>query len=220
MLKYVIIIALATNLFNAECPTICNCTANVANCTYKNLRFFPVGKYSKTITVLDVSYNNLETIEKLDLRNRYIIHLTHLNLSNNAIIKIDGNSFIGQRNLQEVDLSGNNIITLPPDVLKYLPQLKCLNLSNNKKLKLTDGYPFLISDTLEVLYLEHCDLVHIPFKAIMKLKNLKVLYLSNNKIRNIHDYSGITLNSLIDLDLSGNSLQSLRKEIISSHDDL
>lgn len=97
-------------------------------------------------------------------------------LSYNTLRAIDGSLEFASL-LQHLNLSHNQIVSV--DAIKWLPNLKYLNLSFNR-------------------------LPHIPFFNLEATRRLKVLNLSNNYIEEL---TGISrLDALNELDLSGNYL--------------
>lgn len=102
--------------------------------------------------------------------------LRFVDLSYNTLRAIDGSLEFASW-LQHLNLSHNQIVSV--DAIKWLPNLKYLNLSFNQ-------------------------LPHVPFFNVEATRRLQVLNLSNNYIEEL---SGISrLDALNELDLSGNYL--------------
>lgn len=91
-----------------------------------------------------VNVINLKSKQIQDLNPhtfRYLIHLTHLDLSNNWIETLHRDTFQGLVNLVVIDLSHNKLKKLDPYIFNGLENLKKIYLNNNdfkknEKLKL------------------------------------------------------------------------------------
>ncbi|PSN52712.1 hypothetical protein C0J52_09375 [Blattella germanica] len=199
----------------AVCPSSCDCKREIeADCSNRSFNSLPFGGFSRNLQRFDISFNNIKVIEGLTMRRRNIPSLMHLNLSNNIINKIENVAFMGLGDLQVIDLSSNNITTLHNDTFRYPPKLKWLSLAYNH-LQVLLGIPFLISDSLEVLHLEHCGFTEISFHTFERITYLRELYLSKNDIKTIIPDSGSSLRQLKVLNLSDNLLKRLHEEVIS-----
>lgn len=133
--------------------------------------------------------------------------LTHLDISHNSMTLLTNMSFLGQYRLQFLDISGNNW-------------------------NIYDDMFGGIKDTLVTLRMRRAGLTFIPRKALTTLTHLRILDLSHNELRYLNNDSitGISARRLffrgnqiryvssdafshyirpIDLDLSGNVLDSL-----------
>jgi len=81
----------------------------------------------------------------------------------------------------EVDLSRLNLDSLP-SYISQCKQLKKINLSGNRKIKVLDTFHKLAQlPLLEVLIMDYCNLYFLP-SEINRFKNLKVLSLEGNGI--------------------------------------
>ena len=109
------------------------------------------------------------------------VHLTHLNLTTNAITLINASSFASQKGLVEVDLSHNNITKVMKGVFVNMPWLKTLKLNNNQlRLVLQSGFKNLPS--LQFLFLNRNNLASLPIFLLREMPSLKVLDVSYNHI--------------------------------------
>ncbi|XP_071998157.1 trophoblast glycoprotein [Engystomops pustulosus] len=143
--------------------------------TFRNL---PGLKY------LDLSGNKLSYISDLSFRVGVDLSspLQELNLRNSlyneSLIFILAGALQNRSlsNLQKLDLSGNSLMYLPPDIFSSLPSLKHLDLSNNSLVSLRPGI-FTSLDSLEVLDLRH-----------NALKNLR-----NGTFKDFSNHSGLSV---------------------------
>jgi Leucine-rich repeat (LRR) protein len=106
---------------------------------------------------LDISDNNIVSLNKTSLRDLRVISLVQLNGSRNYISETDEESFLGQSKLQTVDLSSNSLMNMERN-----PSLEILSLSGNQYLRLPEEGPFLYGTSIRVLQLAACNLSHIP----------------------------------------------------------
>jgi Leucine-rich repeat (LRR) protein len=133
-------------------------------------------------------------------------------------------------NMEILDLSGLNLTSVPSS-LDELPQLKLLNLSNNKLINIPKGFFDKLTE-LEVLDLGYNQLNTLPYecfdglnalvtlnlsgnqistlpKCITALTSLVSLYLAKNELTILQNECFDGLNALEDLDLSSNQLKTL-----------
>jgi Leucine-rich repeat (LRR) protein len=200
------------------CPSSCSCSTAEATCISSSLTEFPGERFPKQLQKLVISGNRITQLGALTIRNWMIVSLKELNLSNNAINRIDGKSFIGQSGLEKLDLSGNEITTFPLETFVYPPHLQWLSLANNSELQVPENTPLLESDSLQVLHIEYCNIEKISVTNLEKLGKLKELYLSHNKIKTLSAESRGSLACLKNiriLDLSYNQLQKLPPEFVT-----
>ena len=200
------------------CPSSCSCNTTEATCISTSLTEFPVGRFPKQLQKLVISRNHITQLGASIIRNWMIVSLKELNLSNNAINRIDGKSFNGQSGLEKLDLSGNEITTFPLETFVYPPHLQWLSLANNSELQVPENEPFLESDSLQVLHLEYCNIEKISVTNLEKLGKLEELYLSHNKIKTLSAESrgGLScLKNIRILDISYNQLQKLPPEFVT-----
>ena len=101
---------------------------------------------------------------------------TKLDLSAQGLQKLP-EYVVSQTNLEELDISSNNISGALPAEIRHLQNLKILNASNNQM----TGVPAEVGQlrNLEVLDLSNNQLTGLPYE-LGNLKNLKVLDLSGN----------------------------------------
>jgi Leucine-rich repeat (LRR) protein len=200
------------------CPSGCSCSITEATCISSSLTEFPSGRFPIHLQKLAISGNRITQLGALTIRNWMIVSLKELNLSNNAINRIDGKSFVGQSGLEKLDLSGNEITTFPQETFAHPPRLQWLSLANNSKLQVPEHSPLLESDSLQVLHLEYCSIEKISVTNFEKLEKLEELYLSHNRIKILSAERQEDLAPLKNIrifDVSYNQLQKLPPEIMT-----
>ena len=109
-------------------------------------------------------------------------------------------------NTELLNLGYNNLVYLPNEFGKYLPNLKQLMLNNNNLMILPGDFGKYLPE-LEALFLHKNHLKSVPVN-FNKLKNLKKLHLYENRLNNTTNFSK-NLPNLRELYLSKNILTSL-----------
>lgn len=101
---------------------------------------------------------------------------TTLDLSNQGLAKIP-NSVFEKTNLEELNVSNNQLTGAIQAEIRHLQNLRVLNLSNNQM----TGVPAEIGqlENLEILNLSNNQLTGLPYE-LGNLKNLKTLYIFGN----------------------------------------
>ena len=147
--------------------------------------------------------NNFNILSKLNCFN-----LLELDLSQNNISNLDSISSINYENLNTLNLSHNNIYNIEPLSTVSFVNLKNLILSNNI---ITDIEPLSIVPftNLDKLKLAGNKIRDIQVFTKVPFINLTYLELKNNKISDLTNALGfISINNLLYLDLSHNSIKS------------
>ncbi|XP_018323909.1 uncharacterized protein LOC108736112 [Agrilus planipennis] len=113
---------------------------------------------------------------------------TILNLSGQGWKNLDSIAFSLYPNVEEIDLSNNNLEILREDVFQNNKKLKKLNLANNKDLFLPEYATLLISD-IEELNLTQCNIYELPSNIFDGLQNLKIIDLRNNPLKIVESFT-------------------------------
>lgn len=153
-----------------------------------NLTYLHLEKFGVNDNVWEV-LPSLENVQHLVLPANHIIsvnltgnvHLTHLNLTTNTIMRIDASSFASQKGLVEVDLSWNNITKVTKGVFVNMPSLKILKLNHNQ-LRLVLQSSFKNLSSLQFLFLNQNNLASLPIFLLREMPSLKTLDVSHNHI--------------------------------------
>lgn len=183
---------------------------------------------SKTLLKLNVSYNNVRTVQSVADKN--VTKIISLDFSHNNIYSLSKNFFKLVPNLQYLDLSFNRIHSLKNYDLKYLSSLKVICVNNNfltllhmemyptTLVELHAGYNqiteiFYKSSELETLNIRYNNIskIHTDLK---KLENLKYLNIGGNILS---DFPNITLENLKTLDISNNNLTYIPKTLTAEN---
>ena len=184
------------------------------NCLFKNLEieilflakneieFISLNAFGaiKSIKTLDLSQNNLNSIETFELNN-----LTKLILSKNQLSCIKKILFKGLINLDYLMLDYNLIQIIEPDSFIDLNNLKYLYLDNNK-IKHIENLAFSGLNMLDTLNLSYNYLEVINQNMFSMLHNLTVLILDSNIINSIDQAAFVYFKNLTTLSLNNNFL--------------
>lgn len=137
-----------------------------------------------------------------------------MTFAQNNIQNIAEGAFAGLDGLELLNLSGNSIREISPNVFTIV-QLKVLDLSRNDMALITGG-TFTYLRYLEELDLRKNSLQFLGEDTFSGLIGLKSLYLSNNDISVIAPKAFANLRSLVRLDLSYNSLTRLSGDMFGT----
>lgn len=162
------------------------------------------------LTSINLSNNNIKTLDKLMFNK--LKSLKTLNLSNNKLSKLD-NIFGNLERLDYLNISINDITTIPKGVFVNMTYLRHLNASYNQITNIASG-AFIYLNNLMYLDISHNRLTTIDmgsFSGLHKLRNMNIgyNYVKPNK------YLMINTPSLIELDISFNELENLDVDLFS-----
>ncbi|KAL0263889.1 UNVERIFIED_CONTAM: hypothetical protein PYX00_010960 [Menopon gallinae] len=135
--------------------------------------------------------------------------LQELDLSDNELTTLPG-EIRSLSQLQKLDISGNQLTTLPGEI-ESLSQLQELYIGNNQLTALPKEIGRL--SQLQKLYLGSNQLTGLP-KEIGSLSQLQEVYLSHNQLTELPKEIG-SLSQLQKVDLSFNQLTTLPREIVT-----
>lgn len=140
--------------------------------------------------VLDLSQNRIRELKRQSFES--LTDLRFLYIFDNMINRIEDDTFARLTNLEALDLSGNGLLDVPPEIFS-LPMLRNLYIADNS---FTDrGF-----DTIQK--------VAKPIKA-----PLKILNIANNRLFKIPDFG--VLPELHTLNISSNSMRDLTPQQFS-----
>ena len=106
-------------------------------------------------------------------------YLIFLNLSHCEISKTGNTSFL---NLRQLDLSHNNIRTIPLSFTSLLPNLKILNLNWNPLTRIINLAPLQSVNEITQLYIQGLSLSSEEFEAYVQINNTALTYLDASSI--------------------------------------
>nr|XP_009859911.2 slit homolog 1 protein-like [Ciona intestinalis] len=118
------------------------------------------------------------------------------------------------RNTTKLDLSGNNILNVPRDSFKHLPNLEEINLDGNKIYFLEDG-AFDNCPNLRVISLEENNLHMIEDNVFSEVESLEKLYLASNSLTELpHLHHNENLTTLCTY---GNQIKALPNDAFTNN---
>nr|XP_033320926.1 toll-like receptor Tollo [Megalopta genalis] len=134
-------------------------------------------------------------------------------------LEMHRDSLRGLSSLQHLDLSENNLWTLPSELLCPVRFLSSLNLTRNKLQDIVSlGFSDMVESctpSLEVLDLSCNDITALPDRTLSNLRSLTVLKLQENVITIVDDHALAGLTALRLLNMSSNRLVALPPELFS-----
>lgn len=137
-----------------------------------------------------------------------------LDLSSNEIVKVT--SVPEVPSLEKLDFSHNKINDIGYDAFDNLDNLKVLDLSNNKLVKLSDDIFEWNPLELRVINLHNNQLEFIQHFLFYDLDQLIEIDISNNNITFVHPHAFGQLKNIVTLSMSGNQLHTLDPRWFSS----
>jgi hypothetical protein len=125
-----------------------------------------------------MSFNKLAELTE-DTFSECCRQLNETDLSNNEISKIDRNAFKNFENLTKLNLSKNKFNKFDPETFVEAMKLEVLDLSYNE-IKLQDS--FIVHKKLRELHLDYCDIEEISNDAFADITQLDSLSLYGNPL--------------------------------------
>lgn len=194
----------AVTLCGAHCPLVWEGGRLTAQCGSTGLTALP-DDLDSALQALDLSHNNLTSLNRDAFTNIGLVNLQRLNLSACHLSDIHERAFHSLELLHTLDLSHNSLTTLTPRWFHETPRLRHLLFGGNRITRLADD-TFSTLTRLQLLELNDCELVEVAPRAFAGLEtSLRRLDLGGNKLRTVEAASVTTLQSLRHLELTGNS---------------
>lgn len=143
-------------------------------------RFLPINVFEKfpNLKKYWVTSCGVRKISKLNFKS--LFKLESLDLKDNQIEWIDGDTFDDLRSLKDLDLSVNKLARIDENWLKNLVNLEELNLSSNQ-IKVLSGEIFYVTTKLEKIVLSFNEIERIEPEVFGNLLSLRFLDLSENR---------------------------------------
>lgn len=191
----------------ANCPNGCECDDDtlMVNCGEGTLDVLPIA-LNPAIQRLVIKNNKLKTI---DSSMQFYAQLTFLDLSFNDMLTIPERSFAYHAKLQELHLDHNKIGQVSNKTFLGLSTISVLNLRGNLIAEL-EYRTFSPMVKLAELNLGQNRISHIDPHALDGLDNLRVLYLDDNTLTTVPgELTFQALHSLAELYLGTNSFMTI-----------
>jgi len=179
---------------------------------------------SKSLKLLSLKRNNIETIDKMSFA--HLSSLTTLNLQQNNLTSIDAQLFKGLQNLTDLNIGYNQIHSIDPQIFSGLNKLEILELDEMcHKCKESTGWTLQIikpdffhniSKSLKKLFLGNLFNGNISSELLRGMSNLQHLKISYNNLKEIDPNLFRDLENLIKLDLYQNEIHTITNDTFGS----
>ncbi|KAI6232985.1 hypothetical protein M3Y99_00959100 [Aphelenchoides fujianensis] len=158
------------------------------------------------LELLDLSDNTINQIDSEAFAG--LESLQRLNLSANRLKDVEPRWFDALEKLQTLDLSGNGIRSISSTAFKGLVSLEELNLGENS-IDYLHSHLFATQRQLKTLRLNNNQIAVLPTGAFYGLGSVETVDLSANPLRQVDSSNWAFTPALVELNLAGNSLESL-----------
>lgn len=178
-------------------------------------------QYCRLKRLPDNMFTHLRELRELAIHNTNITSLS-------SNLELFSSTFKGLQKLTALDLSWNNIWSVPSNIFCTMQKLEKLVISHNSLNELTqldfsqssssigyDNEPCTYYN-LEILDVSHNKVVYVASFDLYKLKNLKVLLLEHNHIQEIYENGLAGLYELTYINLSHNKIVALPQTLFKS----
>lgn len=200
----VILLVLLVSAANASCPLGCACKwkggKRTVECIDRNFYTIPEGIDLDT-QVLDLSSNNINILQKEIFLIMSITNIQKLYLRKCKLEIVDDKAFRGVTNMDELDLSDNQLSAVPS--LIYIPYLKSINLAHNPIHQIT-SYSFQSTPGIRYIDLSNCQIHTIYSEAFYGIDKIDTLKLNGNKLASLKPRTVDKLSYIRNLDIHDN----------------
>ncbi|GFG34667.1 hypothetical protein Cfor_03078, partial [Coptotermes formosanus] len=168
------------------CPERCSCdtdrdSAVNVQCGGRNLKRVPHTTKDEPVSLLNLSFNVLKTLEDDALLNYSSVK--YLYIQHSQLFNINEKAFQGLENLTVVDLSNNRLTSISSNLFKDNHLLEKLILRSNDLSTLQWNKTLLNGpSSLSFLDLQSCKLSNISSVTFSLILNLKILDISRNEL--------------------------------------
>lgn len=190
----------------ANCPIRCDCDDDtlVVSCGQGSLDVLPIA-LNPSIRRLVITDNKIRTI---DSSMQFYAELQHLDLSSNQLLSIPARTFHYQRKLQELHLNRNKISAITNRTFTGLAAITVLNLRSNHIADIGPG-TFGMMPLLRELNLGQNQIATIDAKAFDGLAGLRVLYVDDNVLTAVPSAAFALVPGLAELYMGVNMLGNI-----------
>ncbi|HEY9058981.1 MAG TPA: S-layer homology domain-containing protein [Pseudobacteroides sp.] len=195
-------------------------------CSMKNLKSLSLNNAKdlnqNLVLANSIDYTKLQNLEKLEILNNgfeelpkgieTLKNLVSIDLSYNNLKSLPSYFETSFPNLQDISLKSCKLESFP-DVISKLTNLYTLDLGSNDLKEIPKDKGLAALKNLKWLDLSKCELATFP-EDILKLNNLNYLYLSHNKIKSLPSNMDAIWN-LWSLDISNNEFERFPEEVLN-----
>lgn len=205
----------------SSCLPECQCSSEMLDCSNHNFTIIPSNELlnGSLYTVLNISFNRIQILEKNAFIKRGYAALETLDISNNNISDINPYAFTGLDQIKQLILGHNNLLSLQQDVFEPLINLKELDLQRNK---LSTILPQTMSPMKKLIYLDlrYNKLTDFDKGIFTNLSVLEKLRLTGNVIRNYAPEKFKSLKNLQFLEVQLFEISHEEQELAASKSEL
>lgn len=175
--------------FLQSCPSQCKCSwsagKNSADCSYRSLQQIP-DNFRTDLQVLIMDGNNLRILTKETFKTSKVRSLTDLSMTNCRLHLVSDHALLALTRLRTINLSNNNLTSLPTQLFQATDKLEEIILSGNQLTGLSP-YQFPPLTVLRKLDLSHNIISSINNKAFLNLGHtVNTLDLRGNLLTTLH----------------------------------
>ncbi|XP_052062683.1 PH domain leucine-rich repeat-containing protein phosphatase 2-like isoform X1 [Mytilus californianus] len=196
--------------------------------SHNKLETFSINPKPEWIVNIEISHNKLKTLPSWMSECFFLLKL---DISYNQLTKLPGRLFveaqklkvlranhnqihtfpedIGKTVIEELNLEHNKIESIPAELFIKASKLRYLNLTGNNLEDLPELPPTNSPYRLTELYLSFNHLDDLALTFVCTFSRLKVLHLAHNYITELRNRDIVKLDTLQELNLSGNKLRHL-----------
>ncbi|XP_070844042.1 leucine-rich alpha-2-glycoprotein-like [Chaetodon trifascialis] len=197
-----------------SCPALCKCYHRRAEvvCNEVPLTEYPTEGLLENTTLLTIQFTNITSVTEQHMNATPLLQGLHL--YNNHLQNLSPDLLRGVPHLHTLDLTENKLSDLPVDVFHHAPLVN-LVLKNNLIEKIDAEW---LPDNSSITWVDLSGnrLMKIPAALFQKLPHLENLDLSNNRLEKISANSLDPLTKLERLNLQNNKLITLDASIFQS----
>ena len=212
-----------------DCPTYCKCdTAGTSGILAKCSMFDNTQQFNLDVAYVDLS--NIPESSGLRLTDRIFAkaglkRVASITVANSTLKAIDVNAFHGLLNLNQLNLSGNHLGLLEPDMFANNTHLERLSLSKNPlQYMQVEASPykayFLNIQELQELDLSGCNLTYLLPAMFSKLTTVTYINLASNNLTDLPKATFAPLLEMDYLDLSSNKLAQLKSDVFENNGEI
>lgn len=201
------------------CPDYCKCAGEYAAATTATCnKFEDEQTFGTGIAHLRIENAGSIVLGPHAFRSRGLQHLESITITDTIITELNQTAFDGITYLFAVNLTGNGLQEIPPNLFQNNTQLTLLSISRNPLKHPHDskspkhGMLFDSPSITEFDY-SHNGLTRLKRNAFAKMPNLLYINLKNNKLKEIDSAVFNSLESLVEVDLSKNLLNDIPEDL-------
>ncbi|XP_068198972.1 leucine-rich alpha-2-glycoprotein-like [Antennarius striatus] len=190
-----------------SCPDLCKCYPRRGEvvCNEVALMEYPSEGLSENTTMVTIQFTNITSVSERHLNATPLLEGLHL--YSNHLRSLAPHLLRGVPRLNTLDLTENKLSDLPADVFSHAPLLNLVLKKN--EIKIANGDWLQDNSTLTWLDLSGNRLTKVPVALLQKMPRLENLDLSNNHLEKIAPNSLDPLTRLERLNLQDNKLITL-----------